>query len=90
MPNVSPIYELQEKIASLEEALLSALPTMPSLLRDIHRSLKADPENVTLLTEEEISLIVKGLEKQTSTSISTAALKAPSRKALSKLSIDDL
>lgn len=58
-------FQLKEKVASLEAALLSAHPSMPLLLRDIHTALRAQPENVTLLSEEEISILVRGLEKQT-------------------------
>ena len=82
-------YEVKEKLASLEAALLEKLPTMPTILRDIHRSLKADPDVVTLLTEEEIAILINGLKKQTGTVVATSALKAP-RKALSKLTVDDL
>lgn len=90
MSNPGQAFEVKEKLAALESALLEKLPTMPTLLRDIHRSLKADPDTVTLLTEEECSILVQGLKKQTQTSISTTALKQPRKKALSKMTVDDL
>lgn len=83
-------FEVKEKLAALEDALLKQLPTMPSLLRDIHRSLKADPDTVTLLSDEECSILVQGLKKQTGTAIATAALKGPKKKALSKMTVADL
>ena len=83
-------FEIKEKLAQLENALLEKLPTMPTLLRDIHRSLKADPDTVTLLSEEECSILVQGLKKQTQTEISTKIIKAKPKKALSKLTVDDL
>ena len=83
-------FEIKEKLAQLENALLESLPTMPTLLRDIHRSLKADPDTVTLLTEEECAILVSGLKKQTQTEIATKVIKAKPRKALSKLTVDDL
>jgi len=84
-------FEVKEKLASLEAALLGQLPTMPGLLRDIHRSLKKDPDIVTILTEEECAILVEGLKKQTKTTITTAALKKGStKKALSKMTVDDL
>ena len=58
-------FQLKEKVASLEAALLSRHPTMPTLLRDIHTALRAQPENVTLLSEEDIKVIVQGLQVQT-------------------------
>lgn len=83
-------FEIKEKLAQLENALLESLPTMPTLLRDIHRSLKNDPDTVTLLTEEECAILVSGLKKQTQTEIATKVIKAKPRKALSKLTVDDL
>ena len=89
MAEVSQAYEIQEKLALLEQALLEKLPTMPNLLRDIHRQLKKDPEIVTLLSEEECSILVQGLKKQTSTNIATSAIKTKT-KAQSKMTVDDL
>ncbi len=90
MVQTTQAYEIKEKLAALEAALLESLPTMPTLLRDIHRSLKADPDTVTLLSEEECAILVQGLKKQTQTEISTKVIKAKPRKALSKLTVDDL
>jgi hypothetical protein len=79
-------FLLKEKVASLEAALLSAHPTMPTLLKEIHTTLRAQPENVTLMSEEEISVIVRGLQKQTGTylaeSVSKSAKKPGSVAAL--------
>ena len=83
-------FEIQEKLASLAEQLLAVQSNIATLLRDIHRSLKADPDVVTILTEEECATLVKGLQKQTSTIILTAAVKKPSKTALSKTTVDDL
>ena len=84
-PNVA--FTVQEKLARLEESLLAATPGMPTLLREIHTILKKDPDVVTLLTEEECAILVRGLKKQTATEIATAAIKAPRKKALSKLQV---
>ena len=80
---------VQEKLASLEVALLERLPEMPTLLRDIHKQLKKDPEMVTLLSEEECAILVEGLKRQTNTAISTSALKTKT-KAQSKMTVADL
>lgn len=72
---LGPGLELKEKVASLQQALLDKHPTMPHLLREIYKNLKAQPENVTLLTEEEIKVIVNGLEKQTNTELVAAVTK---------------
>lgn len=78
------------KIAELEAALLTAHPTMPTLLRDIHSNLKQDPEIVTLLSQKDVSIIVKGLSAQTQTSIVTSILSKSKGKAASKISVDDI
>jgi hypothetical protein len=84
------MYQIEEKLAELEGALLASTPNMPSLLRDIHRNLGRDPELVTMLSEEECSILVRGLKKQTNTEIATTALKASKSKAASKMTLSDL
>lgn len=69
-------FLLKEKVASLEASLLSAHPTMPTLLREIHTALRAQPENVTLLSEEEISVLVRGLQKQTGVFLAESVAKS--------------
>ena len=81
--------QIKEKVLALQEALLSQHPTMPSLLRDIHTNLKANPDVVTLLTEEEVGVIVNGLKRQTATEIATAALKTKT-KSVKSISLSDL
>jgi len=71
-------FELQEKIATLQAHLLESHPQIPVLLRTIHTQLRADPEIVTLLTEDEIGIIVAGLSVQTKVAIATVAPKAAS------------
>lgn len=88
---MTPIDQLREKVLTLQNALLTQHPSMPSLLRDIHNNLKQDEEIVTLLSEEEIGVIVNGLMKQTQTVILSAALKKGSGgKSLKKVTVDDL
>ena len=83
-------YQVREKLAALEAALNAKVPNITSILRDIHTQLKKDTELVTLLTEEECSILVRGLKKQTATEIATAALKGSRKKSLSKTTVDDL
>ncbi len=85
-PASNQAFEVKEKLAALEEALLSSNPEMPSLLRAIHKNLKQDPDIVTLLTEEECSILVRGLKKQTATDIATKSIKAP-KKAMNKMQV---
>ena len=71
----SSLSPIQMQIAELEQCILAAHPRLPVLLKDIHGILKADPTNVTLLTEDEIGILVSGLKRQTATEIMASAAK---------------
>lgn len=66
---------IQDNIKELQEALLTAHPEMPSLLRKIHTKLKQDPALVTLLTEDEIVQVINGLTVQTNVQFASPASK---------------
>jgi len=83
------IFQLQEKIAALQDALVTANPGMPTLLREIHNTIKLNPEQVTLLDEEAIGTVVQALSKLTGISVSAAALKS-NKKSLKSMTLDDL
>ena len=83
-------FQVQEKLANLEAALLAGTPNMPIILRDIHKQLKADPDLVTILTEEECSVLVRGLKKQTGVEIAVKAIAGTKSKAASKITLADL
>lgn len=90
-PNPDQAFEVREKLATLEDMLTNSVPNISTLLRDIHRTLKQDPDTVTILSEEEASILVRGLKKQTNTEISTTAIKkAKTKKPMSKMTVDDL
>lgn len=72
---MSAPIELQQKVAELSQLILSKHPKMPTLLREIHTALRAQPENVTLMSEEEIAVIVSGLKVQTGVEFAAAATK---------------
>lgn len=84
--------EIKSKLDELEQALLSAHPTLPTLLRDIHTTLKKQPEQVTLMTEDEIAIVVRGLEKQTQSHLVAATLKPTKvkKESLKNVSATDL
>ena len=85
--DTSQAFQIKEKLARLEEALLAKTPGMPTLLRDIHTHLKRDPDVVTLLSEEECAILVQGLKKQTATEIATSAIKSKPKKAMAKMQV---
>ena len=67
-------FELAEKVQSLSKLILDKHPRMPVLLREIHTALSLQPENVTLMSEEEIGIIVSGLKVQTGIEFSASAI----------------
>ena len=89
---MTPHQQTQEKILKLQEAITSAHPQMPVLLRDIHTVLLKDPEQVTLLTEDEIAIVFAGLKKQTQVVFAEKAAAKPraGAKRASSMSLDDL
>jgi hypothetical protein len=82
--------EIKMQMAELQEALLSAHPKMPTLLKEIHGMLQKDPACVTIMAEEEIQIIVRGLEKVTATVLAEAVTSKTPKKSLKSTSVDDL
>lgn len=78
--------QIKEKIADLSSKILAKHPMMPSLLQEIHKALLQNPECVTLLSDEEINTIVKGLESHTNTFLmAAAATKTPAKSVTSRI-----
>lgn len=84
--------EISSKLDELQQALLTNHPAMATLLRDIHRTLKAQPEQVTLMSEDEIATVVAGLQKQTNTHLAALTMKPSKSKkeSLKNVKLDDL
>ncbi len=87
---MTPHEQIQSNILELQQALIAAHPTMPTLLRTIHASLKANPDVVTLLTPEEIGIVVTGLKRQTNIEIISKATPASKKAKMATISTDDL
>lgn len=75
-------YLLGEKVAELSAALLARHPKMPTLLREIHQTLSKYPEQVTLMSEEDIHVVVEGLKIQTGVEFAATATKPAAAKSL--------
>jgi hypothetical protein len=82
MSEVNEGFALKEKVADLSQAILDKHPRMPTLLREIHTTIRQYPEQVTLLSEEEISTIVSGLQVQTNTAFAAAVSKPAAAKSV--------
>lgn len=83
--------DIKTKLDDLEQALLNNHPGMAMQLRDIHKTLKAQPDIVTLMSEEEIAIVVRGLQKQTNSQLVAATLKPTKAKkeSLKNATADD-
>lgn len=81
-PQEQTAYLLAEKVAELSAALLARHPKMPTLLREIHQTLNKYPEQVTLMSEEDIHQVVEGLKVQTGVEFALTATKPTATKSL--------
>jgi len=75
-------FELKERVSSLSDAILSKHPQMKNLLQEIWKTLRTYPENITLLSEQEIQTIVSGLKVQTQTEFAAQVTKPSASKTL--------
>lgn len=81
-PKPRKTHPIAMEMAELEQALDAQVPGFVSILSQIHKRLRADPDVVTLLDDEEIAVIVAGLEKHTNvTIVAPSAIKAAKSKA---------
>lgn len=82
LPKPRKTHPIAMEMAELEEALNAHVPGFVSILSTIHKKLRADPDVVTLLDDDEIAVIVAGLEKHTNvTIVAPGAVKAAKAKA---------
>lgn len=80
-----------QRLEQLQSDLLAANPGISENLRLIHRALLDDPEQVTLLTDDQRAVFFQGLMRQTTTVITATASKTRgSKKEYASLTVDDL
>jgi len=68
-----------DKITELQEAIHTAHPRMPQLLHDIWSTVHKYPEQVTLLSEEQMEVVFSGLEKIVDTDLAAITLKSATK-----------
>lgn len=83
-------HPIAMEMAELEDALEKQVPGFANILRDIHIKLREDPNTVTLLSEEEIATIVKGLERHANVTLTTKAAKPTAKAKKTPISATDL
>jgi len=87
---MTPAEQLRESVLSLQASILSNHPQLPVLLRTIHKKLAADPDIVTLLSEEEIGILVSGLDRMQMNIIATSIASSPAKKSMKSITVADL
>lgn len=88
-------HPLAMQFAELEQALLTRDPSFKTILRDIHRHLGSEPELVTMMTEEEVHRVVRGLvtvaQEEIVEPAKAKAVKATTKALKAKaIDVDDL
>lgn len=70
------LADIRFQMADLQEKLIANIPDFPVILKSIHEKLRKDPAVVTLMSEDEIKLVVQGLAKHAQVEVvSPTALK---------------
>jgi len=77
-------FSLEEKLTSLDSLLKERSPLIKVALQEIHTLLKKQPENVTILSEEQIASIVQSLEQVTGEHFAISATKGTGSTKLAK------
>lgn len=78
---------IASNLASLDAAIKSSHPSMPRLLQDIWTTLNKYPEQVTLLAEDEMEVIISGLEKLVDTDLAAITIKSATSSKKSKVPV---
>jgi len=87
---MTPAEQISSAILELQEKLLAQHPTMPVLLRTIHKELQANPDVVTILKDEERAVIIAALEKFTKTELVANTKNLSKNKAIKSMTLLDL
>ena len=69
-------HQVSGLITELDGTIKANHPRMPGLLQDIWNTLEKYPECVTLLSEEEMEIVISGLEKVVDTDLAASTLKS--------------
>jgi hypothetical protein len=78
------IEGIKIKIAELETAINTAIPGYSGILKEIHTNLKDQPELLYRLEDEQIAVIISGLEKYHNVEIVAAKSDKEAKKVISK------
>lgn len=78
---LTEFQQLQQKVSDLSNTLIDKHPRLPGLLSEILQALQAQPENVLLLSPEEIGKVVNGIEIHKGTFLAATVTKPAALKS---------
>lgn len=84
------LLPFKEKLMQLEEALNLDSPGFAYKLRDVHQAMAKQPDVVTILSEDEIALVVKGLSKMKGVVLGTETKSSGGRSRKTKVLTSDM
>lgn len=85
------LASIQMKMAELREALENSIPGYSVILNQIHKEISQQPELVYKLADEDIAILIKGLETFHKVEVVEVRDKKPiSKKVGASLSADDV
>lgn len=87
------LFELHEKIITLDKALQANHPDFHNLLSTIHRQLDKDVNLIHMLKPDQVSALFRGLKKHTQTTIVDETVKSAAsgrNKGLKNIGLGDL
>lgn len=81
---LNSVDEIHNRIQTLAGELESATPNIAGSILKIWQDLKASPELVHVLSEDEVSIIARGLSTQSQVQLIDAKMAKPSKAAANK------
>lgn len=91
-PKVIKYQEISDRVTELQNAIHGAHPRMPGILQEIWKTLHSYPEQVSLLEEDQMRMIINGLEKVVDTDLANVTIKAATsgKKGKGQVTMDTL
>jgi DNA polymerase III psi subunit len=91
MAELTEFEQVQQKVSTLRDTILEKHPRLPGLLSEILTALQAQPENVLLLSPDEIGLVVQGIEVHKGTFLAASVTKPAAQKSsIAKIKVGGL
>lgn len=83
-------FRLRQSVSELTAALLAKHPSLATLLKEIHLTIRKYPEQVTILTEEELNGIFHSYEEMSKITLANSVTAKKSSEKNLKTKIKEL